>query len=1111
MKEILKNVVFGGVFLLISLHPNGVNAKSNFGISETNVSQQNKNVSGTVTDQSGEPVIGASVVEKGTRNGTVTDIDGNYSLSTASNAVLVFSYIGYASQEVSVAGKTKIDVVLKEDVAQLSEVVVTGYGGKQKRATLTTAISKMDDKVLQTAAYSNVGQALQGSVTGLRVVNTTGQPGSNPNIVLRGGATISGNNNSALIIVDGIVRESMQGLSPDDIESMQILKDAASTAIYGARANGGVILIETKKGTSGGASSVNYKFKVGVNYAREGYGFLNAQDYIHYNRLGFKRTGRKNVDTQMGYGIGNSLFDIRYLSDETAHLQKEGWLSMPDPFYEDRTILFKDYYGTLDDAVFDNSAMTHDHHLSFNGGNDKATYAASLGYYSEDGQVKGTGLQRFTGSLNASYKVLPFLTVKGGTTYSWQRQPSLWIGTYEFFYRTRSQRPTWNPWLADGSPASGFGTGDGNPLYYKDRLTRKNGTRRQTYTMGFTLDIIPQKLVLNGNASLYHYDHQEEEFNKKYQTQNSNTPNTTRQARAKYLKRNQQQVSVTLSYTDTFADRHNLDVMFGGEYFNHHEFLFDATTEGSPLDDIATMNVGATRTKTTSEKTGYRILSAFGRANYNYDMKYLLTLTARYDGISRLVDNRWGFFPGVSAGWNVMEEEFFKESPISDYVSNLKPRISYGVNGNVSAIGNFEAYGIYGQTKDYAGTTGFQSGYESNGAFIGLMNSKLRWEQSQTFEVGLDFSFFNNRLSFIADYYDRRTKDLLTSLALPGYTGYNSITTNLGILRNYGFELEVKANILQLKNGFTWDMSANVSTVANKVVKLPYNGNERNRQGGVQVWNPEKGALAWLGGIEEGGKLGVLYGYKQEHIFKDWDDVKAKANKRLDHVASLYGPGLADEYKDKKGWQPIEPGDVCWADLNNDGIIDGKDRVEIGNIFPNVTGGFSTTLGYKGLSLYARFDYALGHTIYNDLAARSLGQYQGSFNIIDMVKDTWSETNSSSDLPKFYYADQLSKKNITRSNNANTAANNNSSRFYEKGDYMALRELTLSYALPSRWIRKASMQEATVSITGQNLFYITGYTGVSPEPAVSNYYGRGIDNGRYPTPRTVLFGLSVTF
>lgn len=1073
--------------------------------------QERTVITGTVLDTNKEGVIGASVYEKGTTNGTVTDFDGNYTLTVNNkNSTLVISFIGYKTLEIPLAGKSVINAELQEDSEMLDEVVVTGYGGSQKRATLTTAISKMDNKVLETAAFSNVGQALQGTVTGLRVINTTGQPGTSPDIVLRGGATISGNNTGALIIVDGIIRESMQGIAADDIESMQVLKDAASTAIYGARANGGVILIETKKGTPG-SSSVSYKFKMGINYAREGYKFLNAEDYIYYNRLGYLRTGRTNVDTQQGYGVGNNLYDIRYMTDETAHLQNEGWLSMADPFYEGRTLLFRDYGGQLEDAVFNKSALTQDHHVSINGGNEKGTYAASLGYYDEDGQVNGTGLQRFTGSFAGSYKVLPILTVNTAATYSWQRQPDLWIGAYEMFYRVRSQRPTWNPYLEDGSPASGFGTGDGNPEYYRDKLTKLNGTRRTTFSGGFKLDIIPQKLALNGNASVYNEDHQEEKFNKAYQQQNSNTPNTTREASAKYRKRNQQQVSVTLTYNDTFANKHNLDLMLGGEYYNYHQYQLEAVTQGSPTDDIPTLNAGANRTKTTSDKTGYRILSAFGRANYNYDLKYLLTLTARYDGISRLIDNRWGFFPGVALGWNVMEEDFWKESSVSNVVSNFKPRVSYGVNGNVSTIGDFEAYGLYGQTTDYDGQTGFMNGFVESNKLKGLINTKLRWEQSQTFEVGLDFSFFNNRLSFIADYYDRRTKDLLTSLDLPTYTGFDVITTNLGTLRNYGFELEVKANILNLRNGFSWDMSANLSTVANKVMKLPYNGNDNNRQGGVQVWDQKKGQLAWLGGTEEGGELGVLYGYKQEHIFKDWDDVRKHADTRVDNVASLYGPGLASEYEGKTGWQPIEPGDVCWSDLNNDGVIDGLDRVKIGNLFPTVTGGFTTTFGYKGVSLYARFDYALGHTIYNDLAARSIGQYQGAFNIIDMVKDTWSEQNPNSDLPKFYYADQLSKKNITRSNNANTAANNNSSRFYEKGDYLALREITLSYQLPQKWISKAYMQAASVYVTGQNLAYITGYTGVSPEPAVSTTYGRGIDNGRYPTPRTVLFGLSVTF
>lgn len=247
--------------------------------------------------------------------------------------------------------------------------------------------------------------------------------------------------------------------------------------------------------------------------------------------------------------------------------------------------------------------------------------------------------------------------------------------------------------------------------------------------------------------------------------------------------------------------------------------------------------------------------------------------------------------------------------------------------------------------------------------------------------------------------------------------------------------------------------------------------------------------------------------------------MKANANERVDDIAHLYGPGLADQinpatgkkYKESNGWKPIEPGDVCWEDVNGDGHISQLDRVVVGNIFPNVTGGFTTTFGYKNVSLYARFDYSLGHTIYNDLKARSLGQYQGSFNLIDKVKDTWSETNRDADLPVFTYADQLNKMNITRENNGLTAANGNSSRFYEKGDYLALREITLNWNLPKTWISRVGMQNASLYVTGQNLFYITGYDGASPEPAAYNGYGAGIDNGRYPTPRTLLFGLSVTF
>ena len=678
------------------------------GITDVEITQQSETCTGVVKDGTGETVIGASVIVKGTTNGTITDFDGNFTLTNVKNGdVIQISFVGYKTQEIKYVGQS-LNIILKDDTEVLDEVVITGYGGSQKRAALTTAISKLDNSVLKNAAYSNAGQSLQGSVTGLRVVNTTGQPGTNPDITLRGGATITGENSNALVVVDGIVRNSMSDVNPSDIESIQILKDAASTAIYGARANGGVILIETKSGKEG-KTSINYKFKIGKNFTRKGYEFCNAEDYIYYNRLGYLRTGRTNVDTQQGYGIGNSLFDIQYLTDDNAHLKNEGWSVMDDPFYEGKQILFKDYSGQLDDEVFSSSAITQDHYLNITGGNDKSTFASSLGYYNEDGMIKGTGFQRFSGSFNASYKILPILNVKAGVSYVWSTRPELWIGSYEFFYRTRSQRPTWNPWNEDGTPAAGFGTGDGNPAYYRDKLTQKNSTTRATYNIGFTLDILPKQLVLNGNASLLNYDYQREKFNKAYQTQTTTTPETTRQAEAWVQKYQQVQLNASLTYTGTFAEKHNLEAMIGGEYYTYNQFDFEAKTQGSPTDDVPTLNVGSNRTFTRTEKTAYRILSGFGRINYNYNMKYLLSFTARYDGISRLKDNRWGFFPGVSVGWNVMEEDFWKDSKVSGVISNLKPRVSYGVNGNVNGIGNYEVYGEYAQVESKNWTLQFQT------------------------------------------------------------------------------------------------------------------------------------------------------------------------------------------------------------------------------------------------------------------------------------------------------------------------------------------------------------------------------------------------------------------
>lgn len=1072
------------------------------------VFSQNLTIKGVVLDETGQSVIGATVLEEGTENGTITNLDGEFFLTVAKGKSLVISYIGFETQRIRVVNEKQLKIILHEDSELLDEVVVVGYGVKQKRSTMTTAISKMDQKVLQNAALSNAAQALQGTVSGLRVTNTSGAPGSAPTIVLRGGAGIE-SAGSPLVVVDGVVR-SMSDINPSDIESIQVLKDAASTAIYGARANNGVILVQTKKGKAG-HTQVSYKFKGGMNFARKGYEYMDAENYIRFGRLGRMYSGGSitDIDNTRGYGAvyganNPDQYSIRYL-DGNENLLQEGWKQMTDPV-TGRQIVFKDYGTTLRDEVYKDPAFTQDHYLSFNGGSEKGTFAASLGYYSEDGTVKGTEYRRFSGTLNGNYKVLPILNIKGGVSFSTSTAPELYYDDMaDLFERMQSMEPTWKPFFDDGSPNYGYGKRDGNPLYWLDKLTNKNNTRKTTLNIGADLELVKDKLFLRENSSIYYEDYTRELFDKEYRDYWN--VNTERKASFAYQRTIQQQHSVQLEYTDTFKENHNFSAMLGGEYFENQYTEYSGSGQGAPFDDIPTINASGNENMTAySYREGYRIASFFGRVTYDYKRRYLFTAVARYDGISRLSDNRWGFFPGVSAGWNIHEETFFHNSPIANVVSTLKPRISYGINGNVNGISNYDVYGLYGQasgTHPYNGVNGILN--------TAVINSQLRWEKSKSFEAGLDLGFLNNRFNLILDYYNRTTSDLLTDVNLPGYTGFDSFKTNLGTLRNSGFEVEGNLNLITNPKGFNWNFSFNASYVFNKIVKLPDNGNENNRQGGSQVWDPDSQQVIWVGGYQEGHTLGDIYAYQQVKILRDENEVTQLAGNRIDMIAGLYGPNVSEADRQRYGLtKPIEAGDVLWADLNGDNVIDQLDRVKVGNIYPKWTGGFSTTLSYKNVSLYGRFDFAIGHTILNMVAMRSIGQSVGFKNIIADGLDCWTAENPDTDLPKSYYDDSTNKKNIYRDTAGSdiTSVDNRSSRFYEKGDYLALRELTLSWKLPAKWISKIHITDASLYVTGQNLFYITGYSGTSPEaPLVYP----GVDTGRYPTPRTVLVGASVSF
>ena len=902
----------------------------------------------------------------------------------------------------------------------------------------------------------------------------------------------------------------MSDINPSDIESIQVLKDAASTAIYGARANNGVILVQTKKGKAG-HTQVSYKFKGGMNFARKGYEYMDAENYIRFGRLGRMYSGGSitDIDNTRGYGAvyganNPEQYSIRYL-DGNENLLQEGWKQMTDPV-TGRQIVFKDYGTTLRDEVYKDPAFTQDHYLSFNGGSEKGTFAASLGYYSEDGTVKGTEYRRFSGTLNGNYKVLPILNIKGGVSFSTSTAPELYYDDMaDLFERMQSMEPTWKPFFDDGSPNYGYGKRDGNPLYWLDKLTNKNNTRKTTLNIGADLELVKDKLFLRENSSIYYEDYTRELFDKEYRDYWN--VNTERKASFAYQRTIQQQHSVQLEYTDTFKENHNFSAMLGGEYFENQYTEYSGSGQGAPFDDIPTINASGNENMTAySYREGYRIASFFGRVTYDYKRRYLFTAVARYDGISRLSDNRWGFFPGVSAGWNIHEETFFHNSPIANVVSTLKPRISYGINGNVNGISNYDVYGLYGQasgTHPYNGVNGILN--------TAVINSQLRWEKSKSFEAGLDLGFLNNRFNLILDYYNRTTSDLLTDVNLPGYTGFDSFKTNLGTLRNSGFEVEGNLNLITNPKGFNWNFSFNASYVFNKIVKLPDNGNENNRQGGSQVWDPASQQVIWVGGYQEGHTLGDIYAYQQVKILRDENEVAQLAGNRIDMIAGLYGPNVSEADRQRYGLtKPIEAGDVLWADLNGDNVIDQLDRVKVGNIYPKWTGGFSTTLSYKNVSLYGRFDFAIGHTILNMVAMRSIGQSVGFKNIIADGLDCWTAENPDTDLPKSYYDDSTNKKNIYRDTAGSdiTSVDNRSSRFYEKGDYLALRELTLSWKLPAKWISKIHITDASLYVTGQNLFYITGYSGTSPEaPLVYP----GVDTGRYPTPRTVLVGASVSF
>ncbi|MDF7819349.1 TonB-dependent receptor [Runella sp. MFBS21] len=1033
-------------------------------------------ISGKILDEKGGEMPGVNVLLKGTSVGTTSDAQGRFSLKISNADVLVVSFIGYKTQEVKIGGRTQLDVEMQPDISTLSEVLVVGYG-TQSRETVTTSISKVDTKVLQNAPYTNVGAALQGAVPGLRVQTTSGEPGAASRIILRGGTSINNPNGaSPLYIVDGVIRDAgFTDLNPNDIETMQVLKDAAATAIYGARGSNGVILITTKSGKSG-KTVVNYSYAFTNSQPGRRTEYASAHDYIYYNRLGTVAAANKNAalaarnQQANGSGTGNDLsnntaYTVMYLSPDNQHKLNEGWTSMPDPVDPSKTIIYKET--NYSDLIYQNS-MTHQHNISASGSTEKASFNAAMGYITGAGTVVATDYKRLNLNLNGNLNIKKNLSIGARMLFSNRKNNP--VSNYSYmFYRYPSLPGTAKYQFEDGTMAPGQSRTIGNPDYFlRGPYAPKgdNNLSNLTVSLNGRWEILPN-FTFEPQLSLLKVDADAYTFQPAALLNGVGAVVTTRSASASYSKTMQYQAEGVFTYAKSFGE-HNIEAKAGYSYYSRNLLTQSAAGEGAATDNIPTLNAAATPTSVAGSVSDLRIEGVFARLNYDYKQRYLLSLNIRHDGASNLgSQNRFGTFPGISAGWNLHKEAFWSQL-IPENLLELKLRASYGVNGNISGLGDFQAMGNYAVGSRY-----------SNGAAVipsVLPNADLKWEKSKTVDVGFDAALFKQRVSIMFDYYNRTTSDLLTTVSLPVSSGYSSVFTNLGTLQNKGIEAAINVRVLPPTSQLQWDLSVNAAKVNTKILKLPDNGVDKNRIGGVYVWDPAIGAYNWLGGLQEGGRVGDMYAYELIGVYKtDEEAAKAPAD-QLVNTAN----------KTKYG------GDAIWRDVDGNNIIDTRDQVYVGNPYPKWTGGLSSSLSYKQLSFYVRMDYSLGATIYNYPAVFADGQLQGdALPTQRYIDNMWKKPGDVTNTPRYVWQNQF---NNIRPNNT----------YYEKGDFLAIREVTLAYVLPSRIVNKLKMSNIRLNFTGSNLHYFTRYSGQNPDDG-------GQDNGHFPMPVNFTVGANVTF
>lgn len=994
-------------------------------IKDLHAQQQAKTVTGTVTDVSGEPIIGANIRIKRTTTGTITDIDGNFSIEAEPQSVIEVSYIGYLTQETVINNQKSIRFLLKEDTKTLDEVVVIGYG-VQKKADLTGSVANINTEKLNTQSNANIGQALQGKIAGVDIVSQGGAPGSGTRIMVRGIGTL--NNASPLYIVDGMYMNSIDHINPNDIASIDVLKDASSATIYGSRAANGVIIVTTKEGSNTeGKPIIDLSVNLGISTASKFLDMLDAKGWAEVTTIARQAIGKPALD--MATDLANK----------------------PDNDWQD--IMFR-------------PALMQNYNLSVKGGGKYSTYYTGLGYFNQDGIVKGTNYQRYNIQSKNDYKRGIF---SAGTNLiiSFSHDKPLHQELRGGMIGTILQSvPTLEKY--DDTREGGYGGTYGDvvniphPLAIIDDniMDRYNENVKIFANLYAQIELfkgLKYKLNLTPDFSFERYKNYLNKYDFGLAT-NSITQLTERQRRRRNIL-----VENLLTFDRTFGE-HKISALAGYTYQDSRFRHIQAYGEGLPqgLEEI-----DAATTNRSNEGNSWRsvLTSILGRVFYSYQNKYLFTATIRRDGSSKFgKNNRYGYFPSFSLGWNVAEEKFMENV---HWLDQLKLRGGYGVLGN-QEIDNYQYSSTITTGINYPDGNGglLQGAFPKNFA-----NPDIKWEETAMTNVGIDFMAFNNRLSLTADYYVKNTKDILLTVPIPiSSGGANDPIRNAGKIRNNGFEFNL-GWMDQPNPDISYGINLIGSFNKNKVIAM---GSESGSiKGGSTNQNITTSET------KAGYPIGGYWLISTAGYFNSQEEVDAYA-------------------KDGKKIQPAaEPGDIKFVDANNDGVINDDDRVFQGSPFPDFTFALNGNMRYKNFDLSIGLQGVLGNKIYN-ATRQTLEDVTKGSNFLASCLDYWTPENKNASHPRLTWDDP----------NRNTRAE--SDRYLENGSYLRLRSVQLGYTFPQTWF-KGAIQHARVYINAENLFTITSYSGYSPDVNADNANYRGFDNFIYPTNRTFMLGLNVTF